>query len=178
MENDSYTIKRKLILVMVFISLVIILPILYYSMMSIPYADDLTNAGMGKKYLEQYGSYFLSGLANIRYSYINWQGSYTAAFLVAFLQPVLRGWVHALRICNTACNALLFCTFFFLAYEFVALVGYDRLIDRVEISLYLYVFFLFCITNNYMNNEIYTWFTVMAVYVIPSFVGGWDSPYT
>ena len=158
--------KRKILTFFLFlIVLIIILPVLYYSMLSIPYADDFSNAADTRIYMEKYGNSFFSGLAYARDLYMGFQGTYTGIFLLVFCAPFYKGGLLGLRLFNSACILFFFASLYFVVYMFICNMKTSG--KRTQLTLLLYVPILFFITNNYMNSEIYTWYTVISIYVIP-----------
>ncbi len=160
--------KRTIVsFLLAIICLVIVLPILYYSLLSVPCADDYGNANRTITYLNEYGSYFLGGIACSKDLYLSWQGTYTGCFFLILCSPFVRAGIAGLRLFNTAINIVFFVSLFFLVICFVSNFRSDKK-NRLLTALIIYCPLLFFITNNYMNSEIYTWFTVMAVYILPA----------
>ncbi len=144
---------------------IVIIPILYYSFLSVPYADDFSWTTKTREYLDKYGNLFIAGLVFAGSTYMNFQGTFVGNFLCMFCAPMFRGGIIGLRIYNTMCLVLLFGALFYMILMFSRTVkgSFDSVL-----ALTVYGGALFCLTNNYMNSEIYTWYTVMNMYVLPA----------
>ena len=140
-----------------------IVPVLCYALLSVPAADDFSNALMLQSKINTLGSYN-SALTTMISSVYNQSGGYWfALFLNYFFCPFLRFGYIGIRVFNCLALAAFYATFFFFCRTMVK-AHYDA--DRTMVlgfstaSLYL-------IINNYINSEIYTWYTTIAAYVLP-----------
>lgn len=143
-------------------SLIIILPVLFYCMLSIPYADDFSNARSSMEYFNIYGSHFIGALHKVWDIWLTFQATYTGEFILSYFNAFARFGLTGMRVFNTVCILLLFASLLWLSYSFCK---EGKKPWRLTLSVYLIV--LFWITNNYINSEVYTWNTVICVYIIP-----------
>lgn len=157
---------RKKIIALLGGVLAILLPIMYYSMLSIPFADDFGCARESIEYVNECGSWLLGALKGTGDYYIRFQGSYTGIFFMIYLNAFSRWGLIGLRIFNTLCILLFFVSLFIL----VAAFTYDEKKEwknNCALALGIFLIILFWITNNYMYSEIYTWHNVIVIYIIP-----------
>ncbi|MBO6108601.1 MAG: hypothetical protein J6P16_04250 [Eubacterium sp.] len=141
-------------------SLVIILPILFYALLSVPAADDATNCLTMKSYIDSGDGYFYGAVKQTVKLYENTSGYYFAAFINYFTTPFARWGIDGLRIVNLILN----CIFFISLYALVRAVC-KTLLKTSEHHWKLFFFVLFLVVNGYANTEIYTWYCVLIAYV-------------
>lgn len=148
--------------ILVMMSLVMIIPIEYYCMLSVPFADDFGAARSSVEYYNKYGSYLLAALIRTKEYWFGFQGSYTGLFLMIFLNPYARWDLPGLRIVNALCVLLLLVSLFV-----CVAVLFKNSRNRWTVTLAGYSIVLYWITNNYMNSEMYTWNNVIYIYTVP-----------
>ncbi len=142
---------------------IIIIPMLYYCMLSLPFSDDFALARKTGEYLLYHNnSYFISALANTKDAWLKWQGTYTGCFSAVFFNMFYRWGLLGLRLLNTIITLLFFASLFYLTRVFC-----KKISKPLTLTLWVYLIILFCITNNCMYSEIYTWYTGIVVYLIP-----------
>lgn len=149
--------KKNIITVLIAIAiLVVILPTVISSAYSVYVADDFSAGGMIK---DGY-----TGLKYVKYYYNNWQGTYTGMFLVAWLSPIVHGGLQELRILSILVSILTYFSFGFLinavANHMLKIKSFAVRLSIVFLSIYMLSAFM-------CYNEIFYWFTGMAVYTIP-----------
>ena len=163
--KDHFLSNRKTILFAVLLCLVsmtIIIPVLCYSMLSIPYADDFSDARGSLEYLGQYGNWLVAALYRTRNFWVTFQGSYTGLFLVSFYNSYATGGILGLRLFNTVSMASFYLSLLYLVYVFCK-TGKRKWI----LTLSVYTVIIYWITDNYIYSEIYTWNNVICIYVVP-----------
>lgn len=145
-------------------SVLVVLPIAYLALHSIPAADDFSNANVVSNLLKDNGnSYFLASLAGSAGIYETTGGYYTAIFFNYFCSPFLRAGLLGIRIFNCFGNLFFFASLFFMVRSVVKVM----VADSRGLTWGVFFALLFCLTNNYMNQEIYGWYVVVVAYIIP-----------
>ena len=160
-----YTKKNILIIGFIILSLLVIIPVLIYASMSVPAADDFSNAYTIRKYWKIYPSTFIASLVNCYDYYFESNGFYFSIFLNMLFQPLLRWGIGGLRIFNVIVNIAFFTATLFLFHIFV-----KEFLNKKSSSLmtwFLYSTFVFSLINNTSNFEVYTWYCVLVAYTLP-----------
>ncbi len=148
---------------LIILSIMVIFPILVFAGMSIPAADDFSNAkDVLYNWRVMHGSAFSAALAETRANYLSIGGYYSSLFINFFFTPLAYG-VPALRLFNIIANSLFFFLLFLLIFVFTKYV----LKQDVGIAWLIYALYTFILVNGYSNNEIYTWYTGIVAYVLP-----------
>lgn len=153
---------KRINVAFIILSMVMVLPVLYYSMLSIPYADDFSCAREALEYSKSEGNYLLGALYGTRRYWIEFQGSYTGIFLVLFLNAFARWGLIGLRVFNTICMVLFYVSMLLLVNRFVS--SND---NKSKLLIPTFLIVLFWSTNNYIYSEVYTWNNVIVIYIIP-----------
>ena len=148
---------------LIIICAVLIIPVLCFAFYSIPAADDFANAVCQKQLAEEYGNLFTAAVAEMRNSYLTIGGYWSALFLNCYFQPYLRWGLMGLRTFNACALGFLFFSVFCLCRTFIRT---NFKAEKTE-TLAFFAAAIYCINNNYMNSELYTWYTVLAAYIIP-----------
>lgn len=154
--------KKRVNFLLTVLILIIILPIEYYCMLSIPYADDFSDARGSMAYFNEYGNYLVAGLVRAKDYWLNFHGAYSGMFLVSYLNAFARWGIVGMRIFNAVCMLLFFLTLFFLIGVFC-----NECKNNITLSIAVFLILIFWLTNNYMYSEVYTWNNVICIYVVP-----------
>ena len=163
--KESVASNKKATFVVVLLciaSMIMIIPVLYYSMLSIPYADDFSDARGSIEYYREYGNWLISALYRTKNFWVTFQGSYTGLFLVSFCNPYALGGLLGLRLYNTVCMSSFYTSLLYLVYVFCK-SGEQKWLQTLSV----YTIIVYWMTNNYIYSEIYTWNNVICIYVVP-----------
>lgn len=144
-------------------TIIMIIPILIYAGLSMPAADDFTNAVSTMEYWNKYPNSLIAAAVKTFDLYFDVGGYYFSAYLNFFFVPILRFGINGIRVFNVLTHIF----FFFSAYYMVASFTNYVLRGNLKLKWLLFVLFLFSLINNYCNSEIYTWYCVMVAYVLP-----------
>ena len=142
---------------------IVLLPILVYSIHSIPAADDYSNAVAISAYWNTYSNSFFAALMRDVDLYKSLGGYYFASFLNVFFVPFLRFGITGLRVFNFIVNGF----FAVSLYYFVDKFACDLLKTKKNITWLIFAIIETMLVNTYMNTEIYTWYCVLVAYILP-----------
>lgn len=145
-------------------TLVMVIPIIIFAGKSVPAADDFSNAARIFRHQNEYSNSISLAFAQSIYLYKHTSGYFFAAFLNYLFTPYLRWGLNGLRIFNILANVVFFLSLFYLVQVFT------RKALKMD-QLFTWAFFCVLITvliNGYSNSEIYTWYCVLAAYVLPA----------
>lgn len=143
--------------------MIMIIPILIYTTYSIPAADDFANGVAVKNLIGTYSSYWKSALVYSAQLYRETSGYYFAAFVNLFCQPFLRAGLLGIRLYAFAVNSIFFISLFIV----IRISLKEFVTENKQIIWVIYTAAVFCLVNNHMNSEIYTWYVVLAAYIFP-----------
>ncbi len=157
--------QKKMAEILCFLIFVFVMmaPILLYASKSVPAADDFGNAAKMREDLGVVSSVFMAALYRSAFLYHNWGGYYLSNFLNYFFCPLNRWGIDGIRIFNVVANIL----FFLSAYILVSVFSKHVLKVDKSIMRILYCMFIMQLINGCRNAEIYTWYCVLAAYVLP-----------
>lgn len=152
-----------MIFLIVAIVFFIAVPVFYYAMLSIPYADDFSYASTMKAYLVQDSNPFLAAYRSMLQFYNTLGGEWFSDYLAFFFSQFECSNLAALRIVNLVSHLFLGGALAYLISSFLRDVNKAKtMLSTIIIS----VIFLYWMTNNYCNTEIYTWHIVCVKYVL------------
>ncbi len=141
----------------------LLFPIIYYSMCSIPFADDFSNASNMKENLVNAGR-LTATLKTLDWQYNTMGGTWASSFIVNLFMHISEGLIW-FRICILFSNLLLFVALLYLSYVIYSCYMNKLVMDVT--ALPVFSFFVWWLTNNYQNTEMYTWYTVQGEYILP-----------
>lgn len=147
----------------ILVSIIIIFPILYYASMSMPVMDDFWNCSVMKAYWERTPNSFFATWARCYEFYFSTGGYYFALFLNSFFVPFARWGCQGLRAFNVVAHIF----FFSSLYLFISIFAKHVMGVDGKVKWFLFCGFIFSLVNNYHNSEVYTWYCVLAAYVLP-----------
>lgn len=142
--------------------IVIIVPLLYYCMLSLPFSDDFANARHARDQFLKSGSYITASVDYTKYLWLNWQGTFAGIIPMLWFNAYYRWGLTGLRITNTVGTGLFFAALINLVRVFCKPSKY-----RLSLTLWISFILLLCMVNNQMYSEIYTWNTCIYIYIIP-----------
>ncbi|MCR5251975.1 MAG: DUF6056 family protein [Lachnospiraceae bacterium] len=162
-DRKKSVISMAISMLPIVISMIVIVPIIIYSVNSLPAADDFTNAISQSEYWERYSSRLVGSLRMIYDSYRTVSGPFYAVMINYLCTPFLRWGIVGIRVFNMLSNIL-----FFLSVYFFIRVFFKHILNQ-EPELYRWFFcgFVVMVVNGFCNSEVYTWYCVQAGYVIP-----------
>lgn len=144
-------------------AIIIILPILYYASFSMPVVDDFWNCRVMQGYWERSTNSFFATLKRCYDFYFRTAGCYFALFLNSFFLPFARWGILGLRFFNIIAHLFFFCSL----YWFVSVFAKYVMGVEEKVKWFLFCGFIFSLENNYHNSEVYTWYCVLAAYILP-----------
>lgn len=157
------TMKYRIICILLAVGIMaIILPVVYYCLLSIPFSDDFSNAQISLEYMNKYGGFIKGGFEATRDKWLEFQGTYTGIFLMYGFNPYARWGMFGLRIFNAIGMLLFYVGLLKLTWVFCKTRK-----NHILLTLWVYMILVFWITNNYMYPEVYTWNTVICIYMAP-----------
>jgi len=159
---DSFVTKYKVRIILIVMILTVIIPILIYASKSFPVADDFGNTRYVRDSMVD-GSYILTSLKITWDTYLTKGGLYFSAFINYLFTPLLRGGILGIRVFNPIAHIVFYICSYLLVHSFSKYI----LNADEGIALILYFAFIFNLANNRVNSEVYSWYTVMAMYILP-----------
>ena len=158
MLNKRINIKNSIIVILaIAVLLNCIVPIIHASAYSVFYADDYS-----------FALFEGTPIGNVIRNYKTWQGTYSGLYFVYAFEPLLHGGLSTLRNTMVITNILLFIALYAAAFAFARRIECDNsyVVSAVVATLFVYIF-----TSYQFYNEIFTWFTGMAIYGLPLISG-------
>lgn len=127
--------------------------------------DDYTHAVRVGVFHVPFFQYFAASLQYVKEIYLDWQGTYFAMFIQAFLSPINNFGLAQLRIVMIA-NAL----FFFISLFYVIWTGFnfvwkDKKMPHFRLTVFTII--LFSILDADVYTEIFFWYSGAVSYSIP-----------
>ena len=155
--------KYRVRIILYAMILTVIIPILIYASKSFPVADDFGNTRYVRDSMVS-ESFFLTAVKLAGETYVRLGGNFFSAFLNYFFTPFLRGGIVGIRIFNTIMHIVFYISVFVL----VRFFSKHILKADSNIALFLYFAFIFCLVNNRVNSDVYSWYVVLVAYILPT----------
>lgn len=127
--------------------------------------DDYTHGVRVGAFHVSFFQYFAASLRYMKEIYLDWQGTYFAMFIQAFLSPINNFGLEQLKIVMTANALLFFVSLFSVVWTVFNLVWKDK--KMLHIRLTVFTVILFSILDADVFTEIFFWYSGATAYSIP-----------
>lgn len=167
-ENKKTTVLQVAgIAICVILVLVMIMPIMVYSFLAVPFADDFSYASNTRDAIGMSGSIIGGVLYRVWYEYLTFEGGMFKVFMMGVGSiPFLYGGLLGLR-CYIALIHILFYVSLFVFIKTIVSYTVTGIGRRWSVSFAVFTILTFWIINNQTNQEMYTWALIQSAYVVP-----------
>lgn len=145
--------------------IVMIVPILRFSMMAIPFADDFSYASNTRDAALEFSGVLKGILYRVYYEYLTFEGGMFKVFCMGVGSiPLLSGGILGLRLYLAFMHILFYSVLFIMI---ITVIGRITTGNKLAISIEVYTAVVFLLINSHLNEEMYTWALIQSAYVLP-----------
>ncbi|MCM1121768.1 MAG: DUF6056 family protein [Eubacterium sp.] len=127
--------------------------------------DDFTNGVRIGVFHAPFFQYAAASLSYMKDMYLDWQGTYFAMFIQAFLSPINNFGLMQLKMVMIANALLFFVSLFGVVWTLLGFVWRDKGMTHAKLTIFTVI--LFSILDADVFTEIFFWYTGATAYCIP-----------